>query len=244
MAVPYTLTTVRPVQLGLVVLQADETLERDMRHLLPLSTEMLVSRVASGVELDRQMITQMQGKLTAAAELLPRGAGFGAVAYGCTSATAQIGARQVAGLIKKGVATDHVTDPVTSLVAACAALNIRTLGLITPYIATISNQLRQVLEEAGINVIRLLSFEESLEENVVRISADSIIDAAVEMGRSTACEAVFLSCTNLRTLDIIDAIERKINKPVLSSNQVLAWHLMQLANVAPPAGLPGRLWLS
>lgn len=244
MTLSYTLTPNRPIQLGLVVLQSDETLERDMRRLLPAEVEVLVSRVASGIELDTHMIAQMEGKLTEAAELLPRGAQIAAVGYGCTSATAQIGAARVAGLIQAGVSTDHVSDPVTSLIAACAALNVKTLGLITPYVAAVSGQLRVVLEGAGISVTGFASFEEPIEENVVRISADAITAAAIDMGQAATCDAIFLSCTNLRTLEIIDGIERAINKPVLSSNQVLAWDLMRIAEITPPVGLPGRLWKS
>lgn len=242
MALPYSLTPDRPVQLGLVVLQSDETLERDMRRLLPFEVEVLVSRVASGVELDTQMIARMESKLTGAAQLLPRGAQIAAAGYGCTSATAQIGAARVAKLIKTGVTTEHVTDPVTALIAACAVLNVKKLGLITPYVAVVSDQLRVVLETAGITVTRFASFEEPMEENVVRISTDAVQKAAIDMGQASNCDAIFLSCTNLRTLEIIDGIETEIAKPVLSSNQVLAWDMMRRAGITPPEDLPGRLW--
>lgn len=242
MALPYTLSAKRPLQLGLVVLQSDETLERDMRRLLPVEAETLVSRVASGTELDTQMIAGMESRLTGAAALLPRGAQIAAVGYGCTSATAQIGAARVAALIKAGVATPHVTDPVTALIAACATLRITRLGIITPYAPEISDQLRVVIENAGIRVTGFASFEEQTEANVVRIAENAVYAAAVGIGQAQSCDAVFLSCTNLRTLGIIDAIEHDIGKPVLSSNQVLAWDMMRLAGVTPPEDLPGRIW--
>jgi maleate isomerase len=42
-------------------------------------------------------------------------------------------------------------------------------------------------------------------------------------------DGLFLSCTNLRTLDVIAPLEEKLKMPVLSSNLVLAWHLSQIA---------------
>ncbi|MDB4085456.1 Asp/Glu racemase, partial [Amylibacter sp.] len=51
----------------------------------------------------------------------------------------------------------------------------------------------------------------------------------VELGEQDV-DAIFLSCTNLNTLSVIKSIEEKIGKPVLSSNQVLAWHMSQLSN--------------
>ena len=62
------------------------------------------------------------------------------------------------------------------------------------------------------------------------------------MAVETGCDAVFLSCTNLRTLNVIPEIEARIGKPVLSSNQVLAWHLLRLAGCHAVDDAPGVLW--
>lgn len=242
MNLEYTLTTDHPTQLGLVVLQSDETLERDMRWLLPRDVELLVSRVPSGTELSVEFIAEMEGKLTAAATLLPRGTQLASVGYGCTSASAQIGADRVAELISAGVPTQHVTNPASALIAACSALNVTKIGLISPYIATISDRLREVLADAGITARRFGSFNEPVEANVVRISPASLKNAAVEMAKDPECEAIFLSCTNLRTLEVIEEIEQQIGKPVLSSNQVLAWHMLKLAGIAQYGTAPGKLW--
>ncbi len=242
MDLPYELTKGHPTQLGLVVLQSDETLERDMRWLLPDDVELLVSRVPSGTELDTDMIAGMEGKLTQAATLLPRGAKIEAVGYGCTSASAQIGSDRIADLIKAGVSTAHVTNPVAALIAACHHLGLRRIGLISPYVEVISARLRVVLDDAGIKVQGFGSFNEPIETNVVRISEQSILDAALRIAQDANCDAIFLSCTNLRTLGVIDAIEDATGLPVLSSNQVLAWHLLKLANVNPATSLPGQLW--
>ena len=56
------------------------------------------------------------------------------------------------------------------------------------------------------------------------------------------CDGLFLSCTNLRTLDVIEEMEARLGMPVLSSNQVLAWHLFRLAGSGAGDFAPGRLW--
>lgn len=222
----------RPQQFGLIVLQADETLERDMRILLPANVEMLVTRVPSATSVSLGSLQAMEAELTQAASLMPRGARFSVVGYGCTSGTAQIGAPVIAERIRAGVDTPAVTEPVSALIAACQHLNVTRIGLISPYVASVSDQLRRVLADAGINVVGFTSFDEPVEENVVRIPPDAIADAALEVAGASDCDAIFLSCTNLRTLDVIARIEAQIGKPVLSSNQVLAWHLGQLAGVS------------
>ena len=242
MQLSYELTEDRQTQLGLVVLQSDETLEYDMRRLLPEDVEVLVSRVASGTELSTDMIAGMEDRLTDAATLLPRDAVISAVGYGCTSASAQIGSARVAELIKQGVSTPHVTDPAAALIAACKTLGVTRIGMVSPYIASISDQLRAVISNAGIAITRFGSFNEPIEGNVVRITAQSLRDAATTVAEDPGCQAVFLSCTNLRTLDVIEEIERAIGKPVLSSNQVLAWHMLRLSGKSAPPAAPGRLW--
>ncbi len=228
----------RPTQIGLIVLQSDETLERDMRILLPQDVEYLVTRVPSGQSVTPDSLQSMDAALTQAASLFPVGAKLAAIAYGCTSGTAQIGADRIAALVQAGVSTPAVTEPVSALIAACRTLKVTRIGLVSPYIATVSDRLRVVLADAGVTVTRFTSFDEPVEEKVVRIPPDVITQAAIDVGQNPDCEAVFLSCTNLRTLDVIEPVEAQTNKPVLSSNQVLAWHLGEVARLEmSPSGV-------
>jgi maleate isomerase len=242
MTLDYKLSSSRPKQIGLIVLQADETLERDLRLLLPDDLEFLVSRVPSATSVSSESLQAMASDLTQAASLLPVGANLSAVGYGCTSGTAQIGAARIANLIQAGIQTPTVTEPVSALIAACAHLGVTRIGLISPYVSSVSDQLRVVLADAGIRVAHFASFDEPTEERVVRISPASITAAAITMAHAEDCDAVFLSCTNLRTLDVIERIETQIGKPVLSSNQVLAWHLCRLLDIAPQQPQFGRLF--
>lgn len=242
MDVTYSVETKRAPQLGLIVLQSDETLERDMRWLLPDDVELLVSRVESGEELSHDMIAGMEARLTASAALLPRGARIAAVGYGCTSASAQIGSGRVAEMIARGVETSHVTNPAVALIAACRALGLRSIGVVNPYIASISDRLCEMVRAEGIDVAEVASFSEPSEANVVRISTASLRAAAAKVASNPACEAVFLSCTNLRTLEILAPLEAELDMPVLSSNQVLAWHMLHISELQARADAPGLLW--
>ena len=228
---PYRLDLPPAATLGLIVLKEDETLEQDMRRLLPSDVQLHVSRVPSGKAVTRETLAAMEAELPAAARLFPSAARFDAVGYGCTSGTAVIGAPRVAELIRAGTATKSVTEPVSALLAACAALGVRRLAFLSPYIAEVSSRLRDVLAEAGVISPVFGSFDEAEEAKVARIDTASVIEAATELGRAPEAEAVFLSCTNLRTLDAIPEIERRTGKPVLSSNLVLGWHLCRLAGL-------------
>lgn len=239
---PYELTETRPPQLGMVVLQSDETLEHDLRRLLPPNAELLVTRIPSAVTVSSGSLAAMERELTGAAKLLPRGADLSVVGFGCTSGTAQIGAARIAELITQGAPTRAVTDPVSALIAACTHLDVRRLALVSPYVEAVSGRLMEVLAEADITITAFASFEEAEEAKVVRIAPGSIADAAIVTAARAECDAVFLSCTNLRTLDVIAPVESAAGMPVLSSNQVLAWHMLQLAGLTAPAQNDDALW--
>lgn len=226
--------------LGLVVLQADETIEQDFRRLFPdRESAIYISRIPSGEALSTETIAAMEAELSRSAQLFPRAARFDVVGYGCTSGTTLIGAGAVAAMIRKGVETPAVTDPLTAALAALRALNIGKLGLVTPYVQDIAAPVRSAFIAAGFSVGESVTFGEKVEAQVARIAPDSIKAAARQAG--VGAQAVFLSCTNLRTLDIIDELEAELGIPVLSSNQVLAWHMGQLSGAPLASGFAGRL---
>ena len=130
MALPYTLVPLTRKTIGLIVLQADETLEADLRRLLPADVDILVSRVPSGTTVSSDALAEMAKTLTGAAGLFPRGMTFDAIGYGCTSGTAEIGSAKIAGLIRAGTDARAITEPVSALIAACKTEGISRIGLI------------------------------------------------------------------------------------------------------------------
>ena len=102
--------------------------------------------------------------------------------------------------------------------------------------------MRAALETDGLAIRAFGSFQVAEERRVARITPESLQAAVLKVGRSAPCDGVFVSCTNARTLDIIATCEQALGVPVLSSTQVLAWHMLRLAGVDHrPAGF-GRLF--
>ncbi len=242
---PFSLTDAIGTQatLGLIVLKYDETLEQDMRRLFPTrDVAIYVSRIQSSDEVTPNTLGAMEVTMPEAAGLLPPAAPFDVVGYGCTSGTTMIGAEKVAALVRQGISTSHVCDPLSAALAACTALKVKRLGMVTPYIESVSGPVRQAFETAGFAVPHIVSFGEAGEERVARIDGASIKAAALKVGQGDDVDAVFLSCTNLRTLDVIADIEAELGKPVLSSNQALAWHMAQLSGAPVASDAPGRIF--
>jgi len=73
----------------------------------------------------------------------------------------------------------------------------------------------RIQPHAGVRACRSLTFAEAVRT----------------LARRCPLDGVFLSCTNLRTLDILAPLQAELGLPVLSSNQVLALQMARLAGV-------------
>ena len=229
--------------LGLVVLQVDETIEQDFQRLFcSPDVALYISRIPSGAELTPDTIAQMEIDLPRAVSLLPPAANFDAIAYACTSGTTLIGASRVADLVAKNATTKAVCDPLSATLAALNSLDVQSVAIVSPYVAAVADPIRAEFERAGFGVPATLSFGEEIEARVARIDPASIREAALKIGARKDVDAVFLSCTNLRTLDIINDLENTLGKPVISSNQALAWHMAQMTGAPLARDAPGRLY--
>ncbi|MGY2747619.1 maleate cis-trans isomerase family protein [Arthrobacter sp. UYCu723] len=227
-------------RLGVIVLQVDETLEYEFRTLLNLPGVALHhTRVPSGLDVTEETLAAMEQHIPLAVGLLPTGGSFDTIGYACTSGASVIGPANVAGAVRSAypAASQNasglpaVTDPLTAVGAACRVLGIRRLGFVSPYVAEVSEHLRLALEADGPAITGFGSFEESEECKVARIRPESVYQAILQVGQSSPCDAVFVSCTNVRTLDILERAEATLGKPVISSNQALAWHMLRLSGI-------------
>ena len=219
-----------PPPMGLVVLQVDETIESEFRKAFRTSkNQIFVTRVPSGLEVTTKTLTSMEHHISASAKLLPQSREFSVIGYGCTSASAIIGSEKISDLIKSGCSTREVTNPLLAATEYAKHLGVTKLALLSPYIEEINTPLRKAFEINGLSTEAFGTFGEGQEEKVARISESSTIGAAITLGQDPSTEAVFISCTNLRTFNCLDKISNKIDKPVFSSNQSLAWHMKKLS---------------
>jgi maleate isomerase len=227
--------------LGLIVLQSDETLEPDMQRIFAAQDiAVYVSRVPSGIEVTPDTLAAMEAELPRAAGLFPPSLQFDTIAYGCTSGATVIGPERVARAVRSAADVAQVTNPLSAVIAGLTALGTPRIGLLSPYIASVTTPMEAAFAVQDITVAQSVTFDESEDAKVARIDPESIYEAALEAGRGDV-QAVFLSCTNLRTLDIIPRLEDTLGKPVVSSNQALAWHMARLSGIDEALG-PGRLW--
>ena len=219
-----------PSPMGLVVLQVDETIEGEFREAFGTSkNQIFVTRIPSGLEVTTESLISMEQHIKASAKLLPQSREFSVIGYGCTSASAIIGSEKISELIKSGCHTREVTNPLLAATEYAKHIKVRKLALLSPYIEEVNTPLRKAFGNNGLSTEVFGTFGEGKEEKVARISESSTIEAAITLGQNASVEAVFISCTNLRTFNCLGKIANEINKPVFSSNQSLAWHMKKLS---------------
>ena len=228
--------------LGLIVLKTDETMEVELRGVFASArTACYHARIPSHALVTPETLAEMERDLPKTADLLPPGTSFGAIGYGCTSGAVVIGPDNVAQAIHQIHPRANVTDPITAVMAALHRVGARKIGLVTPYLAEVTREMRALLESQGFEITQVMAFGESQDRLIARISESTTLEAIKRVGASD-CDAVFTSCTNLRSFGILAQAEALIGKPVISSNQALGWHMLKLAGV-PFAGCgPGQLF--
>lgn len=219
--------------LGLVVLQADETVEPELQAAFSQDgVALYTSRIESEAEVTPDALITMEAKLPASIALFPPSLSFDVIGYACTSGATIIGPARTSELILAHSNAKFATNPLTALIDTCHELKIKNLTFISPYVDEVSAPVRAYLKKnAGINITEFASFDEKHEAKVARIDPQSTLQACLEIGGKGRCDAVFLACTNLRTATILQEAHDRLGIPVFSSNSVLARHMTKLAQI-------------
>ena len=71
-----------------------------------------------------------------------------------------------------------------------------------------------------------LYFDISDDIEIGKVDQKYLFDVLLNMDHKSS-DALFVSCTALPVLSMIDDLEKKLEKTVLSSNQVLIWDTLQ-----------------
>jgi maleate isomerase len=156
-----------------------------------------------------------------------------AIAFGCTTGSLVKGAgydeeirtlvRDVAGV--PGIPTS------TAIRQAFDALDAQTLAIATPYIEEMNDREVEFLEDNGYEVSAIAGLGIEPNVDIGRQSPST----AYRIGRNVDtddADAVFVSCTNFRTLEIVEQLERDLEKPVVSSNSATMWASLETMGVA------------
>ena len=112
--------------------------------------------------------------------------------------------------------------------------------MLTPYTDPVNRIVEAFITSKGMDIGASGSFKRESSAEVCRIQPKSFFVAGLALGRG-AVDGLFIACTAVRVSSIIEALETELGKPVVSSNQALAWHAMRLAGCDEAVTGYGRL---
>jgi maleate isomerase len=149
------------------------------------------------------------------------------MAYACTSGSFIGGIEGEAALVAAMTQAGAPAAVTTSgaLLEALHHLDIVRIATVTPYVAELTVGLSTFLAEAGIEVVAAAGL--GLTSDIWTVPYD-VTDGLVRDTDNADAQAVFVSCTNMPTYDVIAPLERELGKPVLTANQVTMWSALRV----------------
>ena len=97
-----------------------------------------------------------------------------------------------------------------------------------------------ILLKKKIDVTSFGTFNLDLDVDFARVDPKYLSETLTKLNINNA-DALFVSCTALPALEIIEEVEKKINKPVFSSNQTLIWDSIRSVGYNSPVQGYGKL---
>jgi maleate isomerase len=168
------------------------------------------------------------------------------IIYACTTGSFIKGPgydKEIGERIKKETGVPGISTT-TAVIAALKAFHLKKIVLASPYNLKIGEREKMFLQETipGLKVLKekhlgILDAQEKgnfFPQDAYRVARE--IDGPES-------EGFFISCTNFRTIEIIEQLEADTGKPVVTSNQASMWMALKAIGVAGSKGY-GKLFLT
>tara|TARA_B110000196_G_C21084046_1_gene634006 strand:+ start:295 stop:1044 length:750 start_codon:yes stop_codon:yes gene_type:complete len=229
-------------KVGLLALSTDLTIEKDFNSIcnkLPL--DVFVNRIHNENPLTTENLLKMREQIESITEKILPGEKINTVAYGCTSGTIAIGEDKVKEKIQLAKPDCYVTTPITSAIKAFKLMNIKKIAVFTPYPESVNKTIYQYFFKKDIEVLSFGTFNLELDADFANIDPKYLSETLIKLDTNGA-DALFISCTALPALEILNEVEKKISKPVFSSNQTLIWDTIRSVGYKTPVEGYGQLF--
>lgn len=235
-----------PRRLGVIVPSADVVVEPNFQRYLPESVVYYVSRSnQKNEQLNGNTLDLIVNGAFEAAESLAH-AKPELICFCCTAASFIRGPgwdRELAARISKSAGGIPATTTSSAMLEALQALNARTIFMITPYPAERYAVEIEFFRAAGIEVKGHDHFVCKMGWEIPAIRPEQVLEKARRNRDAIeGCDAVFFSCTNLRSMQVAEQVEKEIGVPVVTSNQSTVWLALGRLGVDARTVKAGRLF--
>ena len=214
-------------RIGLIALATDFRIEKDFISIIKnLDLDFFVNRIHCYFPLTSENLIKMSSTVTEISKDILPNEKLDCVVYGCTSGTIAAGYETIKKKINLAKPEAKVTTPSTAAINAFRKMKINKIAIFTPYSKALNDEVIDYFKKENFNITANAYFDISNDLDIGKVDENYLYEILSNMDLGGA-DALFISCTALPALSIIDKLEIKLNKTVLSSNQVLIWDTLQ-----------------
>ena len=217
-------------KLGFILMSTDLAAESDFFDMAPNDVAIHITRLKTDDHTTNETLSKHIEFMADAASRIQPDTKPDVISYSCTSGSIVIGEEIIKEEIKKGAPYAIPMTLVTGVVDALEELKVKNLVVGTPYLDEINTKEAEFLINKGFSVLNIqgLNLTKGIEFGTV--TPEYWIKFALEINEEAA-DAIFLSCGGIRSTEVIDRIEQKVGKPVITSNQAQMWSCLRRAGV-------------
>ena len=214
-------------RIGLIALASDFMIEKDFINVIKnKEIDFFVNRIECYNPLTSENLIKMSEKVTEVTRDILPDQKIDCVVYGCTSGTIAAGHSSIEAKVKLAKPEAEVTTPSTAAIKALKKLNIKNVSIFTPYSKILNDEVVEYFKKEKFNVTSNSYFNIESDFDIGKVDQDYLFEVLSNIDLKGA-DALFVSCTALPVLPIIDKLEKKLGKVVLSSNQALIWDTLE-----------------
>ena len=217
-------------RIGLITLATDFRIEKDFNNIIyGKDIDLYCNRIKCYNPLTNETLKNMANDIPKVTENILPDQKLDCVAYGCTSGTIAAGYQSIFEKVNLAKPNTKVTTPITSAINALKSLKIKKLSIFTPYTDEINKSVINYFRKENIEIVELSYFDIASDLDIGKVDPQHVFDTLTKIDLTNS-DALFVSCTALPVLTIINELEKKISKVVLSSNQTLIWDTLKEIN--------------
>ena len=217
-------------RVGLIVLATDVMIEKDFLKVFNgVHADLFVNRITNYNPVTADNLKKMENKITSVTENILPGEKIDCIVYGCTSGTIVSGYDNIKKKINTAKPDALVTAPSTAALNALKRKNISKISIVTPYIKSVNDDVVNFFKNNNFEITSNTYFDIESDVDIGKVDQDKLFEILSKIDHKNA-EALFVSCTSLPVLSIIEKLEKKLNMTVLSSNQALIWETLESIN--------------
>jgi len=229
-------------RIGLITLSSDFRIEKDFNSVIyGRDIDLYVNRIHCYNPLTNETLARMADDITDVVNDILPDQKIDCVAYGCTSGTIAAGYNTIKTKINLAKPEAKVTTPITATIKALKKLNIKKISIFTPYTKIINDSVLDYFNKENIIINSLTYFDIASDLDIGKVDESYLFKVLAKIDLSES-DALFISCTALPALSIIDKLEKKLNRVVLSSNQTLIWDALNLIGNKEPVKGFGKIF--